>query len=222
MATSVIKPVHAGIDLSFTIPVSGWSSTAPYTYTWTDSRVTSGCRVEAGFFSGATDTSVAYLEYEKVTGGVQFTSPVLPTVAIPVIVHIISAQAGNTTSITGDMVQTSVISGAANVDEALNKINSIIKTVDYTATWQKLAAGSNLDLTGTNFSYTAYPAGYTPIGVIQASSGNANVIVNYFSAVGTGSNVALRLRNMGTSEAQSSTNATAHLRIAFIRTDFAV
>lgn len=134
MATSIIKPVHAGIDFSFTIAVADWSSSSPYTYTWTNSAVTDGCRVEVDFSSASTNTDTMYLSYEKVSGGIQFTAPAKPTTAITVVVHVINAQTGNTLAVTDEMVSSDAISGAANVNEALTTLNSNINNmfvIDY-------------------------------------------------------------------------------------------
>jgi hypothetical protein len=133
MATSIIRPVHAGIDVSFTITTSQWSgSAAPYTYTWTDSRVTEGCRVEVEYASTTLDTSALYIEYEKQSGGggINFSAQAKPTANVCLTVHIINAQTGNVQAVTGADVSTSAISGAANVNEALTSLNSKITTLE--------------------------------------------------------------------------------------------
>ena len=140
MATSVIKPVHAGIDVSFSITTSQWTgSSAPYTYTWSDARVTQGCRVEVEYASTTVDTNALYISYEKVSGGggVTFSAQTKPTANVSVVVHIINAQTGNVQAVTGADVSTSVISGAANVNEALTTLNSNIANKDVTneCTW---------------------------------------------------------------------------------------
>ena len=135
MATSTIKPVHAGIQVPFTIATSSWATTSPYTYTWTDSRVTAGCRVEVAFDSSSTDASVEYISFEKVSGGIKFTAPSIPTASIAVVVTLVNAQTGNVQAIQASDVSISNtgISGAANVNEALTSLNEQIKKATYTS-----------------------------------------------------------------------------------------
>ena len=135
------------VDYPFTIQVSDWSNTSPYTYTWTNAAIVDKVGVEVDFVSGAENGDVPYIYYEKVTGGVQFTSPIKPTKVVPVVVHVINAEAESVTSITGDMVSTSVITGASNVDQALTSLNSNINNRIITTTGDKVTSiDSNSDL----------------------------------------------------------------------------
>ena len=130
-------PSNVCVDISTSLPANGWSNSAPYTQDWMNNKVTDECGVKVEFPTEAANTGVTYLEYEKVAGGVKFTAPIKPTVAIPVIVHIINAEAESITSISADMVSTSAVSGAANVDEALSEHEQDISTLN-----------SNLDILG--------------------------------------------------------------------------
>ena len=98
MATGTLKAVLSkdefdalgglAVDISFVIPSSGWSNSAPYTYTWTNSAVTEGSHVDVGFNATVYTSTIPYIEFEKVSGGVQFTAPSKPIDNIPVVVHI--------------------------------------------------------------------------------------------------------------------------------------
>ena len=123
LASELTELANAGITVSFTIPANGWSVNSPYVYTWTSSHVTTSCVVEVEFDDDVTG-EIPYLSYEKTTGGILFTAPSLPTVGIPVNVHITNVQESAVTSVSGDMVSTDVITGASNVDEALIAVNS--------------------------------------------------------------------------------------------------
>lgn len=119
-----MAPSNVCIDISTSLPANGWSQSSPYVQIWTNNKVTDECAVKVEFPVEATNTGITYLEYEKVAGGVKFTAPSLPSTAIPVIVHIINAEAESITSISADMVSTSAVSGSSNVDEALGALNS--------------------------------------------------------------------------------------------------
>lgn len=152
MATGVIRAINSGINMAFTIPASSWTSTAPYTYSWLNSKVTDGSHVTVEFYSTNVNTETPYLEYEKISGGIQFTVPSKPSTDISVIAHIISAQDGPYADIDGTMVSTSAISGAANVTEALTLIPNLIS--DNIGIHQVYSNYSNATKTHTyNFSY---------------------------------------------------------------------
>ena len=112
------------LNIAMTIPANVWSANAPYTYTWLDARITQKCDIEVGFFSGAESSDLMYLAYEKVPFGIKFTASNKPTTSVPLTIKIINAEAESITSVTGDMVSTSVIPGAANADEALSVLNN--------------------------------------------------------------------------------------------------
>ena len=152
MATSTIKPVHAGIDVAFTIATSSWAADGSnYAYTWTDSRVTQGCRVEVSFASSNTASNINSIAYEKVSGGVKFIATSTPTAGVSVVVHIINAQTGNVSSPTGADVSTTVISGAANVNEALTSLNSKLTNIQIQVFESfTVSANSYLDLWDNN------------------------------------------------------------------------
>ena len=126
--TSAVQPTNIYEDISVSLPANGWTNSAPYTYTWTSSKVTSECGVEVGFEDAAKSTGIMTLTYEKVAGGIQFTAPSKPSVAIPVTVRIINADAESITSLDAEMVSTNAISGASNVQQALGTLNSKTST----------------------------------------------------------------------------------------------
>ena len=133
-AVEALAPSNVCVDISTALPANGWSNSAPYTQDWMNNKVTDECGVKVEFLGQASNTGVMYLEAEKIAGGVRFTAPVKPTVALPVIVHIINAEAESITDISADMVSTSAVSGAANVDEALTSLNSKFTPVQITPT----------------------------------------------------------------------------------------
>ena len=122
-AVDPISNVVTEIPLS--IEASSWSSSSPYTYTWTDSRVLSDSSVEVDILNTSADTTAEYLDYAKTSGGggIVFTANKKPTASISVIITITNAQAHAGSSIDADTVATDTISGAENVDEALTKLN---------------------------------------------------------------------------------------------------
>lgn len=121
---------NAGVDISFTVPANGWSENSPYTYTWTNSNILSNSRVTVGFASGNSSTDVIYLDCEKVTGGIQLTSSVKPSAALYLVAHIINAKMDSYADVHGDMVATDVITGASNVDEALEDLDSRVDALN--------------------------------------------------------------------------------------------
>ena len=100
-----------------------------YSYTWLNSNVTATSDVEVEFLDGAEDADGDILSYEKVSGGIEFTCETLPTTGIPVAITIYRAKNESITDIDGSMVSTDVISGAENVDEALEALDEHIVTV---------------------------------------------------------------------------------------------
>lgn len=107
-------------DTSINIATSSWTlSSDEYVYTWVSQNVTTACGIEVFLMDGAENAGIESFEYEKVTGGVKFTSAVQPTGSLPVTIRIINAKASDIETITADMVATDVITGAVNVEEAL-------------------------------------------------------------------------------------------------------
>ena len=124
---------NVGYTISFTIPSSGWTSTSPYTYTWEDDRVIDSSWVEVSFINNTGDDTNPYFSFEKLSNGshgLLFTATKKPTKNTPVQIHITNVHPDSVVDITGDMVQTTVISGTANVDEALTSVNSTLSTVN--------------------------------------------------------------------------------------------
>lgn len=115
-----VQPSNIYLDMEISIPVNGWSSTAPYTYTWLNSRITTECGVEVHFKDGAETIDMSYLEYEKTIGGIIFTIDKVPNAAVPLVIRIINAKADAIIDATSaDMVTTSAVPEASNVEEAL-------------------------------------------------------------------------------------------------------
>lgn len=119
-------------EIPLKITPSSWSSTSPYTYTWTDSRVLSDSSVEVDVLDTSADTTADYIDYAKSSGGggIVFTANKKPTANLSVVITITNAQAHAGSSIDADTVATDAISGASNVDEALSALNSNITPVD--------------------------------------------------------------------------------------------
>ena len=124
---NAVQPTNVCVDISTSLPASGWSSSAPYVQNWMNNKVTDECSIRVEFLSEAVNTGVLYIEPEKIAGGVKFTAPVKPTTAIPVVVHILNAEAESITSISGDMVSTNVVSGASNVNEAFTRVVNLAR-----------------------------------------------------------------------------------------------
>lgn len=115
-----VQPSNIYLDMEISIPTNGWSSTAPYTYTWLNSRITTECGVEVHFKDGAETIDMSYLEYEKTIGGITFMIDKIPNAAVPLVIRIINAKADAIIDATSaDMVTTSAVPGASNVEEAL-------------------------------------------------------------------------------------------------------
>ena len=121
-----VQPINPCLDIDISIPANGWSSSSPYTYTYSNNHISSGCSVKVDFLEGAQSTKVLYLEFEKVVNGVRFTSATKPTTAIPVRLHILNADATSAMSTTADEVSTSAVSGSANVEDALGSLSEQI------------------------------------------------------------------------------------------------
>ena len=118
------------VDYPFTIQTTDWSNTAPYTYTWTNAAIVAKVGVRVEFGTGADTNDVPYLEVAKVSGGVQFTAPNKPTKSIPIVVHVINAEAASITTISDDMVSSNVITGTANVEEAIVNLDNRVTTLN--------------------------------------------------------------------------------------------
>ena len=118
--------LHPVVSKSFTIPANGWTVTSPYYYTWLDASVTASSEVSAEYATSASAGATPYLSYEKVTGGVKFTANALPTEAISVTVRVYRAKASLVEELDATDVETSAITGAANVEEALDVLEGRI------------------------------------------------------------------------------------------------
>ena len=112
------------LDAEVTIAQDAWSNSAPYTYTWTNALVTSTCGLDVFFREGVYDNLIGSLTWEKVTGGVQFTTSELPEGAVPIVVRIIDSPTEGAFSLEAEIVKTTAISGETNVEGALTRINN--------------------------------------------------------------------------------------------------
>ena len=126
-----LQPINPCTDIDISISANGWSNESPYTYTYTNNHISTGCVVKVSFLEGSEDsTKPLYLEYEKVTNGVRFVAPIKPTSAIPVRIHIQNADATSTAATSADQVSTNAVSGAANVGQALGVLSNQIGTLN--------------------------------------------------------------------------------------------
>lgn len=148
---------NAGVDISFTVPANGWSENSPYTYTWTNSNILSNSRVTVGFASNNSSTDVVYLDCEKVTGGIQLTSSVKPSSALYLVAHIINAKMDSYADVHGDMVATDIITGASNVDEALENLDTRVDALNSKITFNGTLSGNVITTAQTvNVGITFY------------------------------------------------------------------
>lgn len=176
-----IQPTNVYVDLPVSIPTSGWSNSSPYVYTYTNSKITAECGIEVDFLANSENADVMYLEYEKVAGGVQFTAPKKPTVAIPVNIRVINADAEAFESISADMVSTNAVPGAANAEQALSTLNSNINAINGN-TDQVIASGSDLN-------------NYKTTGIWRI--GNMSVLINNATIAGVGTTGLLYVIRIG-------------------------
>ena len=72
------------------IATTDWSA-SPYTYTWTNANVTATCYIMVVFKTDPRSVFAGDLNYDKVTGGIQFTATSLPTGTLNVVVTIIDS-----------------------------------------------------------------------------------------------------------------------------------
>lgn len=122
-AVSSVENVEA--NFAVTIPVSGWVLVnGEYSYTWGNNTITSKTSVLVEFVENSDAVDVDYIEAEKITQGVKFTAPWIPNYPISVNIKITYAAETDISELTGDMVATDTVEGAANVDEALTELNS--------------------------------------------------------------------------------------------------
>lgn len=147
---NAVQPTNPCLDIDIAIPTSGWSSDSPYTYTYSNAHITSGCAVKVNFLEGSADTVALYLEYEKVTGGVRFTAPVKPTAEVNVRIHVLNADATAVVATTADEVSTSAVSGAANVEDALGSLSDQIGTLSSLTTTAKTSAVAAINEVNAN------------------------------------------------------------------------
>ena len=124
-----VQPINIYLDIEMSIPVNGWSQSVPYSYTWLNQRITTECGVEVAYKDGAESVDMAYLEYEKVPGGIRFTINKLPDKAIPLVVRVINAMANAVIEpVDASLITESAVPQTANVEEALENHESRITT----------------------------------------------------------------------------------------------
>ncbi len=178
-----VQPTNSCLDIDISLPTTGWSGDGPYTYTYSNTHITSGCAVKVNFLESASSGGVLCLDYEKVTGGVQFTSDSVPTATIPVRIHVLNADATSTTATTADAVSTDAVSGASNVQDALSTLNTQIGTlrikdiIDATRT----TVSSTSSTTNIDQLYTVPADGWYRI----ASIGSSNASSEAYAKAGT-------------------------------------
>jgi hypothetical protein len=72
------------IDVSIT--TSDWTTGIPYTYNWLNSAVTADCYVTVVFKTDARAVLNGDINYDKITGGIQFVATTMPTGTINLVV----------------------------------------------------------------------------------------------------------------------------------------
>ena len=108
-----------------------WTNSAPYLYTWTDSRVHADSYIEVTVENSSVDATADYIEYYKTQAGdgIVFKPNKRPTADLELAVTITNAQMHAASSIDADTVVTDAINGASSVDGALTVLNSNINTM---------------------------------------------------------------------------------------------
>lgn len=81
-------PSTAFAEYDISIATTDWSATSPYNYTWQNASVISNSLVDVYYRNGA--NLQGDLQYEKVSGGVQFTVSELPSSDLPLKIRVIS------------------------------------------------------------------------------------------------------------------------------------
>ena len=180
LASRISDLSNAGGKIALTIPASAWPSSAPYTYTWTNSKVTARCRVEVEFASDNANNTTLYLDYDKVEGGggVIFSAPAKPTTDTKVIVHIINVQANAYAQVPADMVSSEAVTGTSNVEDALTDVDDRITTLNSKLTPEAFTPTMNTD------SVTSADVSFYQIGKIV-------IIGGYLTPKISGNNVGL-------------------------------
>ena len=82
------------------IATTDWSNASPYTYTWSQSGVSTTSNVIAYFKADSRAVFIGELEYTKISGGITFSTTTLPTGTITIIVQVINE--GNQCTVTED------------------------------------------------------------------------------------------------------------------------
>lgn len=82
----------------------------------------------------------------------------------------------------------------------------------YSKAYSNLAAGARLELTGSDLKMTG-KSGYTAVAVRRVWTSNADVIIEKFNGLATGSAVAMILNNISS----SSKSGTAYIDVAFLQ-----
>lgn len=154
---NAITAKYVNTDISLTIAASNWASTSPYTYTWTDSRITANCSVDVDFADGAEDCEISVLDYVKATGSITFTADVLPTQSLPLIIHVTNAEATSVASTSADMVSQTAISGQSTVEGALGALYSNLTATNNRTLTKRYYQAVTINTTNITWSWsTAY------------------------------------------------------------------
>ena len=133
-------------DTPVTIAVSDWSSSSPYTYTWESNLVTAASKIDVLLEDGSENAGIESFDFDRVTGGVQFTTSVLPTGNLPVTIRVVNAKIDENYGLTGANVATSVISGQTNVDGALSALDSSVSELNGKVTgYTDITTGADLN-----------------------------------------------------------------------------
>lgn len=127
--TYIIDPLQGNesvyIDFDVVILKNSWSAVPPYTYVWTDQRVTANCAVDVLFKDGVRDGLVGDFHFSKTgAGSVTFTTDEPPIGDIPIVIRIIESKADATFPIDADLIETDAITGETNVQGALEHLDT--------------------------------------------------------------------------------------------------
>lgn len=111
-------------NTAITIHPADWTlDNGVYKYTWTNSKISTKTAVDVQFLAGAEDADTDTIFVEKVTGAVELTTEWLPDEDIPVNIKVTYARASDIANMTGEDIATDMVTGAVNVDEALEIID---------------------------------------------------------------------------------------------------
>lgn len=133
--------------------------------------------------------------------------------ALKTIIDAINTKIGNTAMGTTATTITGAIKEHETDISTLNgKTTTAFKILPYNKAYT-INANSALTLSANDFDVSA-PTGYTPVGIVQFTSGNGDVYVRAVNAAATGTSGMLYLKNISS----SSISVTAYMQILYVKT----